>query len=339
MKLFKTIILGAFFNSGHADETSQAEELSVLTSGQNLEVKLDDGENTPKRQPKEQAIMIDQNWEDFDERSHLLFEQLFPQILDDPDFLANEEQIVREDEEICNLGRDPIFNKKVHCSLNEKSGKLAPKTRYNTAARKFRHLKILVLWLQKDPRFGNYCYYGCHCLPEGAHNLSGGGYGEPVDMIDRTCKSFNQCYECAKLGNGKIAGTGSQCVGEHTKYRYQLIVNNETGEKSIRCRNPPDTCQRHICECDKRMAEGLAHWEDSWDVKYHTGRNNGAWTYADNCKKKGLGRYGRPESCCGDSFPDMKPKQKGKECCAHIPWDPSNSTKQCCANGKLKNTC
>ena len=58
IELFKTIILGAFFNSGHADETSQAEELSVLTSGQNLEVKLDDGENTPKRQPKEQAIMI-----------------------------------------------------------------------------------------------------------------------------------------------------------------------------------------------------------------------------------------------------------------------------------------
>merc|ERR1712050_438828 len=146
MKLFKTILLGAFFNSGQADET-WAEELSVPTSGQNLEENLD--QKTQKRQPKEQAIMIDQNWEDFDERSHLLFEQLFPQILDDPDFLANEEAIVREDEEICELGRDPVFNKKVHCAINEKSGKLAPKTRYNTAARKFRHLKILVLGFRK----------------------------------------------------------------------------------------------------------------------------------------------------------------------------------------------
>merc|ERR1712050_738801 len=127
MKLFKTILLGAFFNSGQADET-QAEELSVPTSGQNLEENLD--QKTQKRQPKEQAIMIDQNWED-------------------PDFLANEEAIVREDEEICELGRDPVFNKKVHCAINEKSGKLAPKTRYNTAARKFRHLKILVLGFRK----------------------------------------------------------------------------------------------------------------------------------------------------------------------------------------------
>ena len=83
------------------------------------------------------------------------------------------------------MGRDPIHNRKVNCELSTKSGKLAPKTKYQTAARKFRQLKILVLWLQKQPRFGNYCYYGCYCLPEGAHDLSGGGYGEPVDMIDR----------------------------------------------------------------------------------------------------------------------------------------------------------
>ena len=33
--------------------------------------------------------------------------------------------------------------------------------------RKFRNLKILVLWLQKEQKFGKYCYYGCFCLPEG----------------------------------------------------------------------------------------------------------------------------------------------------------------------------
>ena len=71
---------------------------------------------------------------------------------------------------------------------------------------------------------------------------------------------------------------------------FQLVTNETTGEKSIRCRNPEGTCARHICECDKRMAEGLARWEDAWDVNFHTGRNNGAWKYDDNCKKKGLGR-------------------------------------------------
>jgi len=296
-------------------------------------------ETLDARRRGEIAILIDQNWEDFDDRADLLSTQLFPSVVVDPDYLKNENAIADQDEEICQMGRDPIHNRKVNCELSTKSGKLAPKTKYQTAARKFRQLKILVLWLQKQPRFGNYCYYGCYCLPEGAHDLSGGGYGEPVDMIDRTCKTFNQCYECAKLGNGRITDTGEHCVGEHTKYRFQLVTNETTGEKSIRCRNPEGTCARHICECDKRMAEGLARWEDAWDVNFHTGRNNGAWKYDDNCKKKGLGRYGKPETCCGESFPDMKPRQKGKECCAHIPWDPNTTDKQCCPNGKLKQTC
>ena len=51
--------------------------------------------------------------------------------------------------------------------------------------RKFRQLKIIVLWLQKSKQFGRYCYYGCYCLPEGSHNIAAGGYGRPKDEIDR----------------------------------------------------------------------------------------------------------------------------------------------------------
>ena len=28
--------------------------------------------------------------------------------------------------------------------------------------RKFRQLKIVVLWLQQEQKFGRYCYYGCY---------------------------------------------------------------------------------------------------------------------------------------------------------------------------------
>ena len=45
--------------------------------------------------------------------------------------------------------------------------------------RKFRQLKISVLWLQKEQKVGRYCYYGCYCLPEGSHNIAAGGYGKP----------------------------------------------------------------------------------------------------------------------------------------------------------------
>ena len=51
--------------------------------------------------------------------------------------------------------------------------------------RKFRQLKIIVLWLQKSKQFGRFCYYGCYCLPEGSHNIAAGGYGRPKDEIDR----------------------------------------------------------------------------------------------------------------------------------------------------------
>ena len=62
--------------------------------------------------------------------------------------------------------------------------------------RKFRNLKILVLWLQKEQKFGRYCYYGCYCLPEGSHNIAAGGYGTPVDNIDKACFDFKKCYKC-----------------------------------------------------------------------------------------------------------------------------------------------
>ena len=29
-------------------------------------------------------------------------------------------------------------------------------------SRKFRQLKIVVLWLQQEQKFGRYCYYGCY---------------------------------------------------------------------------------------------------------------------------------------------------------------------------------
>ena len=60
--------------------------------------------------------------------------------------------------------------------------------------RKFRNLKILVLYLQKEKKFGRYCYYGCYCLPEGSHDIASGGYGKRLDGIDRACFDFKQCY-------------------------------------------------------------------------------------------------------------------------------------------------
>ena len=147
--------------------------------------------------------------------------------------------------------------------------------------RKFRNLKILVLWLQREKKFGRYCYYGCHCLPEGTHNIARGGYGKPVDALDASCRRFGQCYQCLvdehKDDKFNINGV-TECKGEEIGYTFNLN-EDEDGNKSIECVNKVckiilsvlrillklGSCRRNICECDKQLAEGLYEHELSWD--------------------------------------------------------------------------
>lgn len=289
--------------------------------------------------PKNKVITIDQNWKDFDTRAAFLFEQLYPTVILEPEWKANEQEIVKADQKLCEEGVDP-HGRKINCEkdgIRNVSGDLVPKTKFQTAPRKFRQLKILVLWLQQSPRFGRYCYYGCYCLPEGAHYLGADSFGKVVDPIDRSCKVFNQCYECLKLGNFNVQGTSATCDGNVTKYRFQLIQNKETGTKSIKCMNPEGTCERNVCECDKKLAENLSKWEDDWNSKYHTNLGDGSWQYKQECVKSGGNRYSRPQTCCGTSFPDMKPRQGGKDCCGSTPFDPLE--KKCCADEKVRGSC
>jgi len=109
--------------------------------------------------------------------------------------------------------------------------------------RKFRNLKILVLYLQKEKKFGRYCYYGCHCLPEGSHDLANGGYGKPRDNIDGSCRRFGQCYKCLldehKDGKGlPKKGNVTECKGEELGYEVDLIDDpNGYNGRAIVCLN------------------------------------------------------------------------------------------------------
>merc|ERR1711957_1024487 len=101
--------------------------------------------------------------------------------------------------------------------------------------RKFRTLKIAVLWIQEEHKFGRYCYYGCYCLPEGSHNIAAGGYGKPLDPIDRACFEFKQCYKCLIEEHD-----GGECKGEDVGYRMDLIENLD-GSKQVECTNKIDS--------------------------------------------------------------------------------------------------
>ncbi|XP_028416920.1 phospholipase A2-like [Dendronephthya gigantea] len=75
--------------------------------------------------------------------------------------------------------------------------------------------------------------YGCYC--------GAGGHGRPVDLLDRCCKSHDECY--GRLGEGgtfqkKVCGWGIYFRS------YKLIGSPPT------CRKGGSACSYGLCKCD-----------------------------------------------------------------------------------------
>jgi len=283
------------------------------------------------------AFVIDQNATDIERQISVMIPLLWPELPEDPDFIENEQAITQEDEELCTLGFDPSFPADIIECFHSRSGQKLAKTKFFTPARKFKHLKLIILWLQKQQEFGRYCYYGCHCLPEGRHELGAKNWGVPVDPIDRTCKNFYHCYECAKMRD-------QECSGDRVKYKYKLKIDKTTGEKDIACLNPEGSCPRNICECDKRWSKQLSAVQDEFDPKYHKTRSikeigkENMWDVNEQCLHAGSNKYGKALECCGDTFPDVMPLQQGKQCCGSKTYDP-NMGRECCPGDKIRPSC
>ena len=85
--------------------------------------------------------------------------------------------------------------------------------------------------------------YGCWCgltLPFPAPH-------EPVDHIDGLCKVHDYCYADALK-------SGCTALDEYV-LPYQWEVSNAG---TIKCAKNQARCQRAICQCDKKVVEGLA---------------------------------------------------------------------------------
>nr|ACY68711.1 phospholipase A2 isoform 2 [Parasuta nigriceps] len=77
----------------------------------------------------------------------------------------------------------------------------------------------------------HYMDYGCFC--------GSGGYGTPVDDLDRCCKIHDDCYgEAQKKG----------CNPYWTMYDYYC------GSNGPYCRNIKKKCLRAVCDCDVEAA-------------------------------------------------------------------------------------
>jgi len=203
--------------------------------------------------------------------------------------------------------------------------------------RRLKQLKSLILHLQPEHRFARYCYYGCWCIADKAHDFHNGQAGVPVDPIDSSCKRQYQCYECAKMDH-----PNRNCDSSITQYHYNLLLDdtdpNNHWKKSIQCTDPADrnekfSCRRAMCECDKRLAEDLRTHFDEWSVDNH--KIQGNFNADVQCVKNPSGGNNEgPIECCGD-YPNRFPfsTQGGnRQCCSSAGKTYNPTVNECCGD-------
>jgi hypothetical protein len=230
------------------------------------------------------------------------------------------------------------------------------------AMKRFADLKKLVSWLQpKDKRISRYCFYGCWCLPEGAHGFVA-GTGRPVDLVDKSCQYLWFCYTCAKEDFG-------HCNPNIRRYSYKFywdtanrkdhskrgIICTNGWRKHYNDRTVKYNCARAICECDRGLAMRLykywTHWAKSRHRIWSKSTDEGLFIVEERCQYEGSPGSG-PEHqliCCGryhsmgSRFP-TRDHGGTRACCSEaqgsgngLRWygNMYNTLTQCCVDGAV----
>lgn len=174
--------------------------------------------------------------------------------------------------------------------------------------RKFRQLKSMILFLQQEPNFGKYCWYGCWCFIEGSYNLQT-GYGKPRDEIDSACMRFSKCYRCLNMDYENFT--------DDIAYDFSVGNRNanDVSQKTLSCHDPPGSMKRSLCECDKELAYQLREYELEWQEKFHE-----KWGGFDRRHECWVKNGNNPtDDCCGN-YPHRYPYSTGqgsKACCVN----------------------
>merc|ERR1719499_251170 len=99
---------------------------------------------------------------------------------------------------------------------------------------------------------------------------------------------------------------GDTCIGEFVQYRYGY----RQGE--VACRDPANSCDRALCECDAQFAKAHNAAKDVFTNEYHmfwsTTEGYPMWDPENDnsqCPRGGNGPY-VPECCGGNGSPFVK---------------------------------
>merc|ERR1712227_315757 len=160
--------------------------------------------------------------------------------------------------------------------------------------------------------------YGCHCWTK--PNTEDIGYkGKPLDSVDRACRTLKTCHTCISIDY-------SNCDPITTKYRAK-VIKTANGGIDIQCMNQMNAkgtnnghCKKNLCECDKQFAQQVADSWPEWTEKHWQLEKQKLFQQAcvnpiTSSGSRMVNAPGKPDQCCGYSYPHMKPfNSETQEC-------------------------
>lgn len=124
----------------------------------------------------------------------------------------------------------------------------------------------------ENPSYGLITEYGCWCLPNQYSNFTA-GYGTPLDKIDTACRDRSLCARCATSEFSHCDATNG--------YQFETF-QDISGKRGIKCdKNPINSCQRALCECDAAFVDSVGDNYLNWDEKLSA--NSGKFDRKASC--------------------------------------------------------
>lgn len=177
--------------------------------------------------------------------------------------------------------------------------------------------------------------YGCHCSPDkentfpeylASHDFITGTKGEPLDPIDSVCRARNSCYRC-------IAMEHQNC---HYTQSYDYTINRPggsskgKGEYYFECNDPPGSCERALCDCDREYFYSRRDTRDMYNSALSV--RNGFTLEFGSCEPKNRNVQGKYDTCCGPAG-QRKPisVSTGHMCCGEELFY-NDMTMDCCVD-------